>query len=1091
MKRILSLFLAIMLLTSGICSAGMASAMVVNELDAFDTALNADGSSIDFTTDTQYPWVLCADSQGNGDAAVRSNTMGIDSSESTISFNASVQTGERLSFDVKCSTEGGYDIFYLYDNGEIVLRRSGEIDWRNEFYTVTESGEHSFTFAFCKDSGGAEGDDCVYLDNVAFIGIDPNDPTLSSVMNASGCNNVYYTEDNSWVHYIYEGRYCAKSNIESIDDGIATLYTESFIEAGASIFFDYATSTEEDFDNLYFSAINLDTGDEYMQVFEATGETAWSTGAWTAPDSANYRLIFTYEKDGSGCFMYDAVYVSNCYIPSSIVGEVVWSTSFEHNNPFYCGWTTIDADGDGYTFEWTRDIECFLYGRSISADGRANMASASYSANFDRPLSPDNYLVSPAITIYEDNSSVTLKIMARSQDEEAHIEHFQVLASNNPTDFSNADILFEGDTVHEWTSYRCDFTRYIGETIYVAIRHFNTTDMYYLNIDMFEIVADGTVEVSQSDPIYPIDEMLSNAINIDGGQLEFYSGSKAPWYVSKVGDRTVAQSSNHAPLTNGYIITNITLNAPARLSFDWMNSAEQNFDYLKLFINGEAALDLRDVLSDFTNAIVEIPEAGEYQFAWVFSKDDEINELNDACFIDNVEILDAIHPESFDAVSFMGIRADESRSIEYTLLPEDATSKHIDWSSSDETIAVVDENGVVTGCNPGRAIITGCTADGNLIDKVTITVTEPYAEQTLYGFRYIGSNPNARFDLVSFTDRNPENIASITSFPGSTHIFSAMEYVNGKLYAASGCMIYSMDFGIFEPTLIHDEIQDDFEIVDMTYDHSSDKMYLLLASNSQSAVYEMNLGTGSITLCSLVAGLSLPANTLAISADGRAYCTEAYTGKFFSIDITTGETELIGNFGFGGAKNQSMSFDLNTGRLILASYVPNVGNAECDQLYIVDTNTAICTRLGNMGGENETQLVGLFSIPENSMQSFRIDFVDGISGEIVISETIERGSIIDEFPSLNEHSGYVLLGWNYDNSPVLQNTTVYSRFALVGDIDFDHQVTVEEATTISRCALGLHSLESEALMIADASGDGAIRMDDALIVLRLALSLGM
>ena len=47
----------------------------------------------------------------------------------------------------------------------------------------------------------------------------------------------------------------------------------------------------------------------------------------------------------------------------------------------------------------------------------------------------------------------------------------------------------------------------------------------------------------------------------------------------------------------------------------------------------------------------------------------------------------------------------------------------LEWKSSDEDVAVVDEWGRVTGVSPGEAEITATQKDGTLSDSVTVTVT--------------------------------------------------------------------------------------------------------------------------------------------------------------------------------------------------------------------------------------------------------------------------------------------------------------------------------------------------------------------------------
>ena len=58
------------------------------------------------------------------------------------------------------------------------------------------------------------------------------------------------------------------------------------------------------------------------------------------------------------------------------------------------------------------------------------------------------------------------------------------------------------------------------------------------------------------------------------------------------------------------------------------------------------------------------------------------------------------------------------------ILPANADDLTITWSSSDDGVATVDTNGLVTGVASGTAVITATTTDGNKTDTATITVTE-------------------------------------------------------------------------------------------------------------------------------------------------------------------------------------------------------------------------------------------------------------------------------------------------------------------------------------------------------------------------------
>ncbi|MDO4567880.1 MAG: choice-of-anchor J domain-containing protein [Clostridia bacterium] len=1082
MKKLCAALLSVFMLAA--FAVNPAFAAVTKVIDSFDAALNAEGGGIDFENDAVNPWLLCEDAGGNAEGAVCSNIAGLDDTETGISFTVEMAAGERLSFSVKCSTEAGYDVFRLYDNDAVVMTRSGETQWKTESYTATEAGSHSFRLVYSKDGSAEEGEDTVWLDDVAVLPVDPNAPTLNDVMNADGNANNYIAVANSWVPYEYLGMACAKSNIEYTSDGVAEMYTECYMEEGATLSFYYAASSEDGCDELFLSVINLDTDVTYNDVFSASGEVEWSMAAWNAPATANYRLVFTYEKDGSVDDGNDTVYLADCNIPRVYYGDVKWSTSFESANPLYCGWSAIDADGDGLTFEWTRDYENYLFGHSVSADGTANMSSASYYEPYGSPLTPDNYLVSPAITLGANNTEVVMRFMARSQDAEANREHFQLLISEDPQVFE--DVLYEGDTVHEWVSYYADISEYIGKTVYIAFRHFDTTDMFYLNIDMLELLADGTVTVAETLPVYNDSPALGAALNIEGGEFTFHTGTLYPWTTDTDGVRTWAASTNHRPFSAGYIETIITVTEPCRLSFDWMNDAEEGFDYPTLYINYEEAVQLRAVNGEFVTEIIDIAEPGEYRIAWVFEKDDEISALSDAAYVDNVELLEAIPAESIVLEEMYSVACGSVTSVNYTLLPADTTNKTIIWSSSDESVAVVDENGIMTGVGMGRAVITASTFDGSVTAHALAVVTAPNDPQTFYGYRHMNST-GGRFDFVAFSEAELGSYTTLATI--NNPIFMAMEYYDGTIYGYGARAIYTMT--IDDPTcqlLFNIELPDSsVSVVDMAYSYADNAMYMLLAASNTSAIYTLDLATGALAQHCVVTGMTVPGITLAISTDGTAYTIERYFGGLYEIDLDTGAATLIGNTGYEPAADQSMTYDHNNNRLVWALYCVNSESGITDGLVEIDPKTAATSWLGSVNEGFVTQLVGLFCVPEHEAESRTVEFIDGVTGGVIEARTVETGSVITAFPDAPAHAGFVFAGWTYDGSPVMANIQVFAQYALLGDVDGDGTVTTLDALLVMRYASGLGELDEAQLLVGDANGDGDVNMSDALLMLRTAM----
>lgn len=80
--------------------------------------------------------------------------------------------------------------------------------------------------------------------------------------------------------------------------------------------------------------------------------------------------------------------------------------------------------------------------------------------------------------------------------------------------------------------------------------------------------------------------------------------------------------------------------------------------------------------------------------------------------------------------------------ITATVLPENATNKSLEWYSSDEEIASVDQNGLVTILMPGNCIISAKTLDGSNLTAICNI-------RALSGTNTIELDNNAKFDIYN------------------------------------------------------------------------------------------------------------------------------------------------------------------------------------------------------------------------------------------------------------------------------------------------------------------------------------------------------
>ena len=181
-----------------------------------------------------------------------------------------------------------------------------------------------------------------------------------------------------------------------------------------------------------------------------------------------------------------------------------FTVDFESGMP--AGWTTLDVDGDGYNWVLGTNIGgiYLVEGASLAGTGHNSsndmICSGSYS-NVVGALSPDNWLVSPTVTLCEGS---TFSFWACGQDASYVAEHFGVAVSedNGATyamvqewtmtakDGGNVMSIGRNGMTRaqgSWHQYTVDLGAYAGEGRKVAIRHFNCTDMFILDVDDIQL----------------------------------------------------------------------------------------------------------------------------------------------------------------------------------------------------------------------------------------------------------------------------------------------------------------------------------------------------------------------------------------------------------------------------------------------------------------------------------------------------------------------------------------------------------------------------------------------------------------------------
>lgn len=274
------------------------------------------------------------------------------------------------------------------------------------------------------------------------------------------------------------------------------------------------------------------------------------------------------------------------------------------------GWTTIDANNDGY--DWM--LGSNVGGVYLAADGSLAgsghnssndmICSGSYSNVTSSPITPDNYLVSPLVNIV--NGS-TFSFWACSQDGSYAAEHFSVEVSDNGMDFTKVQewtmtakggcglkgIGRNGNNRSQgsWYFFSVDLSAYIGQK-HIAIRHFNCNDQFLLNVDDIEL----TVAAKGNRHFNNYQVELSDG---EGGVL--YQGANSDGYMQLPVDNLVDGQTYHLKVASSY-----SSGMSEWSETDWIYQSCDNF---------ETVTNLNLEMNDDANVISwEYPTVAERSF---------------------------------------------------------------------------------------------------------------------------------------------------------------------------------------------------------------------------------------------------------------------------------------------------------------------------------------------------------------------------------------------------------------------------------------------------------------------------------------------
>lgn len=379
--------------------------------------------------------------------------------------------------------------------------------------------------------------------------------------------------------------------------------------------------------NASVATVDWNVTADYTNYSGNTATVVWNT-------AGSYDVVAS--ATNSAGTTADTIHVT--VVACNAISEFPFLEDFETVDNLLC-WGTVDADGDGN--EWTFD---YLRGDGEGYDGSDGMAaSASYAGG--SALTPDNWLISPAFTLPSEGS-LNLSWFVKAQDADYADEYYSVYISttgNTVSDFTTA--VYSGMPTGVWGKQLVSLSSYAGQTIYVAFRHYNCTDMFWLDIDNFRIgapevpylVLEGPEEARQDEPVEftATTDVATIEWNVDG-TVQSETSSTLSYTFTTDGSHTVIATATNAIGSASDTVTIEIVNCGVAIelphSFDlateynlcWINDPEDGWSILE-DDNGNSYLYSMSNLYGFMDLdpdnwiytpVMAMPEEGSFEIAW-------------------------------------------------------------------------------------------------------------------------------------------------------------------------------------------------------------------------------------------------------------------------------------------------------------------------------------------------------------------------------------------------------------------------------------------------------------------------------------------
>lgn len=229
---------------------------------------------------------------------------------------------------------------------------------------------------------------------------------------------------------------------------------------------------------------SLKENEEYTTTVIPTGQTEYILEyTWTYKGYHNFASAseFKVENQENSAVL---TWSMPEYEPEA---DPVYEFSSNFDNGSLQGWTTIDGDGDGRNWQNTSEFA----NQGFGIDNTFCAASISFD-NEDGAINPNNFLVTDQKYAITAGSKLRFSIAAQSKT--SANEHYGIAITTkknaSANDFTTIfeETLTAGEVEDsviqgQWFEKEIDLSAYEGQNIYIAVRHFNSPNQFWIKLD--------------------------------------------------------------------------------------------------------------------------------------------------------------------------------------------------------------------------------------------------------------------------------------------------------------------------------------------------------------------------------------------------------------------------------------------------------------------------------------------------------------------------------------------------------------------------------------------------------------------------------